>query len=241
MKSPICAAVAAVMFIAPLFGAEAVAQQAGNSSNGRVEGVATISTQLAKSRRRMRIYTEPGQQAAPAPTVAEHPLSNVVIYLEPVAAPARPQATTTATDSMTQRGATFVPYVLPVMVGTSVEFPNDDPFYHNVFSLSRAKEFDLGRYPRGESKRVRFNATGVVQVFCHIHSDMSAYILVLANSHYIVPDAQGRFTLDNVPAGEYRLVAWHERIKPMITPIRIEAGRTSPVQLRIPLPDAPTR
>src|SRR5687768_7733617 len=138
VTSPICAAVAAVMFLAPMCGAEALAQQAAGAT-GRVEGIATISTQLAKSRRRMRIYTEPGQQAAPAATIAEHPLSNVVIYLEPVSSPARGQATATGTDTMTQRGAVFVPYVLPVMVGTSVEFPNDDPFYHNVFSLSRAR------------------------------------------------------------------------------------------------------
>lgn len=238
MIRTIRATLMALLVLSPLHGEGAAAQTAARAT-GRVEGVATISTQLTKTRRRMRIYTEPGQQAAPQPA-PEHPLANVVIYLEPASAAPSPPAAT-ATDTMRQRGAAFVPYVLPVMVGTSVEFPNDDPFYHNVFSLSRAREFDLGRYPRGESKRVRFNEAGVVQVFCHIHADMSAYILVLANPHFVVPDAQGRFVLDNVAPGDYRLVAWHERIRPVITPIHIEAGRSTPVQLRIPIPDAPTR
>jgi plastocyanin len=232
------AAVLAIVLTAPVFATEAAAQEAVRA-NGRVDGVATISTQLAKSRRRMRIYSEPGQQAA-APATPAHPLSNVVIYLEPVGAGIA-QPTSVTTDTMRQRGAVFIPYVLPVLAGSSVEFPNEDPFYHNVFSLSRAREFDLGRYPRGESKRVRFNEPGVVQVFCHIHADMSAYILVLATPHFIVPDAQGRFVLDRVPPGDYRLIAWHERIRPVVVPIRIEAGRSTPVELRIPLPDSPPR
>jgi plastocyanin len=238
VTNSIRAAVLAIGIAAPVLATEGAAQEATRAS-GRVEGVATISTQLAKSRRRMRIYTEPGQQAA-APAAPTHPLSNVVIYLEPVGTRGSQPGTLT-TDSMRQHGATFIPYVLPILAGSSVEFPNEDPFYHNVFSLSRAREFDLGRYPRGESKRVRFDEPGVVQVFCHIHADMSAYILVLATPHFIVPDAQGRFVLDGVAPGDYRLIAWHERIRPVIVPIRIEAGRATPVQLRIPLPDAPPR
>jgi hypothetical protein len=128
-----------------------------------------------------------------------------------------------------------------VLVGATVDFPNEDPLYHNVFSLSRAREFDLGRYPRGESKQVRFPTKGVVQVFCHIHADMSGYILVLANPFFVIPDSQGHFSLDHVPPGDYRLVAWHERIRPLITPIHVERGQTTSVNLRIPLADAPAK
>jgi len=228
-------AVLAVLLVAPWCASRAVAQTA--PTTGRVDGIATVSTQLAKSRRRMRIYTEPGQRAAPE-SPPEQPFANVVIYLESAPQLNRAQGSAVPGDTMRQHGALFVPYVLPIMVGTTVEFTNDDPFYHNVFSLSRVREFDLGRYPRGESKQVRFPKAGVVQVFCHIHADMSAYILVLDNPFYVIPDAQGHFALENIPPGDYRLVTWHERIRPIFTPIRVDVGKTTSLRLHIPLPDA---
>lgn len=138
---------------------------------------------------------------------------------------------------MRQRGERFVPHVLPVLVGTAVEFPNEDPIYHNVFSLSRAGTFDLGRYPRGQSKTVRFQTPGVVQVFCHIHADMSGFILVLDTPFFTVPDATGRYSLEGIPPGEYRLIAWHERIRPVATAVRVESGGVTPLDLHIPLPE----
>ena len=136
---------------------------------------------------------------------------------------------------MRQHQERFEPHVLPVTRGTSITFPNDDPIYHNVFSLSRARTFDLGRYPQGESKTVRFGSTGVVQVFCHIHADMNGHILVLPNRYFISPDSSGHFVIDGVPAGQYRLVAWHERIRPIVTVVRVDAGRTTMLDLSIPL------
>lgn len=109
---------------------------------------------------------------------------------------------------MDQRRETFEPYVLPVMVGTSVDFPNSDPVYHNVFSLSKAKRFDLGRYAAGQSKAVRFDRPGIVRIFCDIHSHMSAYVLVFAHRFFAATDEGGRYSIEGVPPGRYTLVAW---------------------------------
>jgi plastocyanin len=112
--------------------------------------------------------------------------------------------------TMDQRDQAFVPHVLAITVGTLVDFPNTDVTFHNVFSLSKTKAFDLGRYSRGRSKSVRFDRPGVVQVFCDIHSHMSAYILVFAHRYFAVTDASGRFAINVVPPGTYTLAVWHE-------------------------------
>jgi plastocyanin len=109
-----------------------------------------------------------------------------------------------------QRNERFVPHVLAVTVGTVVDFPNSDRTYHNVFSLSRARRFDLGRYAAGRSKNVRMDRAGVVRVFCDIHSHMSAFVLVFAHRFFDVTDPDGRFELPNVPIGTYTVVGWHE-------------------------------
>ena len=111
---------------------------------------------------------------------------------------------------MNQRDQAFVPHILAITVGTTVDFPNSDLTFHNVFSLSKTKAFDLGRYSRGRSKSVRFDRPGVVQVFCDIHSHMSAYILVFAHRYFALTDASGRFAINGVPPGTYTLAAWHE-------------------------------
>jgi plastocyanin len=107
-----------------------------------------------------------------------------------------------------QRHEAFFPYVLPVLVGTTVEFPNDDSTYHNVFSFSKTQRFDLGRYPRGQSKSVRFDRAGIVRVFCDIHAHMSAWILVFAHSYFATTAPDGRWHIDGVPPGTYRVAVW---------------------------------
>lgn len=109
---------------------------------------------------------------------------------------------------MDQRGEAFLPYVLAVSVGTTVDFVNSDATYHNVFSLSKPKRFDLGRYARGASKPVRFDRPGVVRVFCDIHSHMNAWVLVFAHRFFATTDAEGGYHLDGLPAGSYRLAVW---------------------------------
>lgn len=110
---------------------------------------------------------------------------------------------------MDQRHERFVPHLIAVMVGTLVDFPNSDLTYHNVFSLSRAQRFDLGRYAAGRSKAVRMDRPGVVRVFCDIHSHMNAFIVVFNHPFFDVTDVEGRFELPSVPAGTYTLVGWY--------------------------------
>jgi plastocyanin len=110
--------------------------------------------------------------------------------------------------TMNQSNETFVPYVLAIQAGTVVDFPNSDPFFHNVFSLSKTKRFDLGRYEKGRSKSVRFEKPGVVRVFCDIHSHMSAFILVFAHRFFAVTDTAGQYEIANIPAGSYDVEVW---------------------------------
>ncbi len=114
--------------------------------------------------------------------------------------------------TMDQRNETFVPHVLAITAGTTVDFPNSDHLYHNVFSLSKTRPFDLGRYAAGRSKSVRFDRPGIVRVFCDIHSHMSAFILVFSHPFFSVTDATGRYRIDDVPPGSYTLVAWNEGV-----------------------------
>jgi hypothetical protein len=111
---------------------------------------------------------------------------------------------------MDQRNETFVPHVLAVTVGTTVDFPNNDLTFHNVFSLSKARRFDLGRYAAGRSKAVRFDRPGIVRVFCDIHSHMNAFILVFNHRFFAVTDDEGRYEIGAVPPGSYTLSAWYE-------------------------------
>ena len=132
-----------------------------------------------------------------------------VVYLETAPRGAFEQADAPRAV-MNQRNETFVPHVLPIMTGTTVEFPNSDRIYHNVFSLSKPGPFDLGRYAAGRSKSVRFDRPGIVRVFCEIHSHMSAFILVFGHPFFTMTDAEGAYRLTNIPPGTYNIVAWNE-------------------------------
>jgi plastocyanin len=126
-----------------------------------------------------------------------------------------------------QRQETFVPYVLPVLVGTTVSFPNNDPFFHNVFSLSKTARFDLGRYPMGRSKTVRFDRPGIVRVFCEIHSHMSAFILVLSHRYFAATGTDGRYRIERVPPGEYDVVVWTDGEERSQRRARVSPGATT--------------
>ena len=125
---------------------------------------------------------------------------------------------------MDQRNETFVPHVLAITTGTTVDFPNSDRIYHNVFSLSKTRPFDLGRYPTGHSKQVRFDRPGIVRVFCEIHSHMNAFILVFSHPFFALADADGRYRIENVPPGSYGLVAWSEGVSSDPKPVTVPEG-----------------
>jgi plastocyanin len=126
--------------------------------------------------------------------------------------------------AMDQRNETFVPHVLAITAGTVVDFPNSDRFYHNVFSLSKAARFDLGRYAVGKSKSVRFNQPGIVRVFCEIHSHMNAFILVFGHPFFSTTDSEDRYRINNVPPGTYNVIAWNEGTASEPKAVAIAAG-----------------
>jgi hypothetical protein len=129
--------------------------------------------------------------------------------------------------------------VVAITRGSTIDFPNGDPIFHNVFSLSAAATFDLGRFPKGASRSRVFDKPGLVKVYCHLHSHMSATILVLEHPYYTVPDADGVFTLAGVPEGRHTLVAWHERVGERASVVQIEAGRTTVADLSLPVEATP--
>lgn len=146
-----------------------------------------------------------------------------VVYLE--TAPRAAFATDEGGHAvMDQRNETFVPHVLAIMTGTTVDFPNSDKFFHNVFSLSKTARFDLGRYAAGHSRPVRFDRAGIVRVFCDIHSHMNAFILVFSHPFFAVTDQDGRYRIDNVPPGNYALIAWNEGTSSDPKPVTVPDG-----------------
>lgn len=143
-----------------------------------------------------------------------------VVYLE-TAPRAAFEAPVERRVRMDQREQRFVPHVLAITAGTTVDFPNSDPTFHNVFSLSRAKTFDLGRYAAGRSKSVLFDRPGIVRVFCDIHSHMNAWILVFAHRYFALTDAEGRYRIEGIPSGTYTVTAWHESAPTESRPVTI--------------------
>jgi plastocyanin len=168
---------------------------------------------------------------------AEH--SGAVVYLEGVPGPF--PDTSREVHSIHQRNKQFEPRQLVVLKGSTIEFPNDDRIDHNVFSLSRALRFDLGMYRSGVSRKIIAKRAGVVDVFCNIHAEMSAKILVLETPYYAVTDARGRYTLRGVPPGHYTLRIWHARGEPQHAEVDIAAGASTEKSLKIVVSDRPER
>lgn len=184
------------------------------SAPGAIAGAMLQNTAI---RGRVELQSAP-PELAPRPNASElgmqvMPASSdrrrSVVYLDPA-----PRAAFDTRDEprvrMDQRNESFVPHILAIVAGTTVDFPNNDLIFHNVFSLSKTKSFDLGRYAVGNSKSVRFDKPGIVRVFCDIHSHMSAYILVFSHRYFAITDEDGRYRLPPVPPGTYTVVAWHE-------------------------------
>ena len=140
------------------------------------------------------------------------------------AAPPEKPVQVITTKKITQKSARFTPNVLPVVVGTTVEWPNHDDIFHNVFSMSEAKPFDLGLYKDPDVKRVTFDKAGRIEVFCSIHSSMNCTILVLENPYFSPTDDDGKYSIHDVPAGVYKLKAWHKRLPPQTQEITVPAS-----------------
>jgi plastocyanin len=172
--------------------------------NGTIRGRVELRRPTAPAERRPGV----AELGSPAPRDVPNLLRSVV-YLE-----SAPRGAFEVEEGghaiMDQRNETFVPHVLAITAGTTVDFPNSDRFYHNVFSLSKTRRFDLGRYAAGGSRSVRFDRPGIVRVFCDIHSHMNAYILVFTHPFFNVTDDEGRYHIDDVPPGTYNVIAWHE-------------------------------
>lgn len=135
--------------------------------------------------------------------------------------------------TMMQHDTTFVPSVVGVPVGGTVAFPNGDPFFHNVFSYSSAKRFDLGRYPQGESKSVTFPEAGIIEVFCEVHEFMRGAILVTENPYYAVVGVDGSFRIAGVPPGRYTIAFWHPDHRPLEQEVVVTDGGTSWVSVEL--------
>jgi plastocyanin len=204
---------------------------------GSIHGKINITSKLTAQRMRFRLY--PGFKPIAPPTTEDKrddEWQNIVVYLK--STPSLIEAPVSIQKfQMVQLGESFIPHVLPIVRGSTVEFPNHDPIFHNVFSLSGTKSFDLGRYPKGESRRVTFDQAGIVPVFCHLHSDMSAIIMVLENPFFAVPDTDGHYRIENIPPGNYTLVAWHERSEQVEQQIEVTADQALELNITVPVED----
>jgi plastocyanin len=155
-----------------------------------------------------------------------------VIFFADVPAPADPRV---MRAEIAQQDEQFVPHVVAITTGSRVEFPNRDLFFHNVFSLSRPATFDLGKFAAGATKSRTFPKPGIVKVYCHIHSQMSAVIRVFDHPWFTIPNDDGAFVIDRVPAGDFTLVAWHERIGERHEKVTIRAGATTDITFTLPV------
>ncbi len=141
----------------------------------------------------------------------EHDFSGVVVWLEPANGKAAPEPAGALKATMLQKNKKFIPHILAVRKGTVIDFPNLDPIFHNAFSNFSGQVFDVGLYKPGSTRSVVFNRSGVVRVFCNIHSAMSAVIVVVESPWFTTTGRDGTFRIANIPPGEYRMKVFHER------------------------------
>jgi plastocyanin len=158
-------------------------------------------------------------------------MADVVVYVTGFSEPRDPHATPV---TITQKERKFVPDLVAITVGESVTFPNGDPFLHNVFSQSGSRRFDLGSFKKGDSKSKDFPSAGVIDVYCNIHPEMAATILVLPNRHHVRASDDGTYLLDGVPPGGWTVFAYTRRtVKPAIARVTVVAGQTAKIDLAL--------
>ena len=163
-------------------------------------GCAAVLSSVEAATVRGKVSIAP--RRGPAPT-----LSETLVSLQPATTvkPRKPENV-----QMSTRAKTLVPHILAIPVGSSVQFPNDDPILHNLFSLSTPNNFDLGLYRRNSGKSQTFNASGIVNIYCNVHPSMSAVLHIMSTPYYVFADAAGDYSIPDVPAGKYTLTAWNE-------------------------------
>ncbi|HEY6953406.1 MAG TPA: carboxypeptidase regulatory-like domain-containing protein [Bacteroidota bacterium] len=198
----------------------------GGTIKGKIEMPAVVAGLNRQRPLRYGSYAN-AEPSTPATKESTPEVTNIVVYLEGAGLDNIQRETRAAI--LDQRDATFIPHVLPIVKGTTVKIVNRDKTYHNVFSLSSVKKFNIGRRPTGEEVPVTFDKLGTVQVFCDIHSHMSAFIVVLPNALFTQPKPDGTYSLDDVPPGKYTIQAWHERLSTTQQTVTVGAGEIATV------------
>lgn len=200
-----------------------------------LSGRVIVTRKLTKKRVTLPVYQlrgmSPSHDHGATQPVNEY--SELVVFLEGNT----PGAGKPVRVELEQQGQQFAPRLLVVPVGSTVSFPNADPIFHNVFSLSGAKKFDLGYYPAGQTRVVTFDEPGIVQVYCHLHPNMYAAIAVVPNRWYAQPSEDGTFSLHDVPPGTYKLVTWHMSAGFFRKTVQVSSDSAADVTLHIPIRD----
>ena len=201
-----------------------------------IEGNVVITRKLTKRKVTAPAPAYERGAAVELASAEEDPLvferTHVVIYLE------GQLPSTPITATLEQKNRRFVPETLVVPAGSTVSFPNLDPIFHNVFSLSNPKSFDLGNYPKDHTRTVTFSKPGIVFVHCHLHPNMAAAIVVSPNQWSTKADAAGRFALSGAPPGSYTIVAWHKTAGFFRQAVHVTEHRAAAVQFVIPIDEA---
>jgi plastocyanin len=200
---------------------------------GDLSGRVVITRKLTRKPVNPATYNIRGvvpREDGPQPVVDE--FARTVVLLEGGTGTGTPRPVRAVLD---QRGRRFQPELLVVPAGSTVDFPNSDPLFHNVFSLSRAKSFDLGYYPEGRSRSVTFPRPGVVQVYCHLHPNMYAAIVVTAGDRHRRPAEDGQFSWKDLPAGDYEVVVWHNTGGLFRKRIRVPERGEARLEIHVPV------
>jgi plastocyanin len=200
---------------------------------------AEITKKLTKKGLSPTVYSLRGTAPPTAPAASDpvNEFSQMVVLLEGTAV--TPQAPTTV--AIGQRNMRFEPDLVVIPTGSTVQFPNEDPIFHSVFSLSRVKPFDLGYYAQGQSRTIKFDRSGIVQVYCHLHAGMYAAIVVTNSPWYGKPTEDGNITFNDVPAGHYRVIAWHKIAGLHQTETDVPQTGKTEVTIRVPIDVEPRK
>lgn len=189
----------------------------------KISGRVSLQVTVERNLHSLSPYARTRYAKQSTPTIKPNEIAEVVLYI-----PNQPafKAIPMAADSfiIEQRHLQLIPHMVVIPTGSVVSFPNHDNVFHNIFSLSPTKRFDLGRFPEGESRQVTFDKPGVVKVFCDIHAEMNAIVYVIDTPIYIRPDGDGHFELKGIPPGKYDLQIWHDLIGQTSVPVDLTRG-----------------